>query len=174
MSKKTQRLIFAAIVGALYAALTMLLAPISYGPVQFRLSEVLCILPYFLPFTAWGLFFGCLIANFVSSVGFLDLVFGSLATLFACLCVAAVGKRARGIQTEVLACFLPVIWNGLVIGGVLCQALVGAPWEHPAEFLFYALPVALGEFVVMFAVGLPLLRWLPKRKFFAEQLTKLQ
>ena len=174
MSKKTRRLIFAAIVGALYAALTMLLAPISYGPVQFRLSEALCILPYFLPFTAWGLFFGCMIANFVSSVGFLDLVFGSLATLLACLCVARCGKHAQGLRSELAACFMPVIWNGLVIGCVLCQALVGAPWEHLTELLLYALPVALGELVVMFAVGLPLLRWLPKRKFFAGQLTKLQ
>ena len=33
MNKTTQKLVSAAIVGALYAVLTMVLAPISYGPV---------------------------------------------------------------------------------------------------------------------------------------------
>ena len=63
---RTQRLAAAAVVGAAYAALTMALAPISYGTVQFRISEVLCILPYFMPFTSWGLFAGCLIANLLT------------------------------------------------------------------------------------------------------------
>ena len=89
MNIKTQKLITAAIIGALYAVLTMVLAPISYGPLQFRVSEVLCVLPYFMPYTAWGLLFGCVIANLVSAAGILDVVFGSLATLIACLCVAA-------------------------------------------------------------------------------------
>ena len=54
MNIKTKRIVTAAVVGALYAALTLALAPISYGPLQFRVSEVLCILPYFLPYTARG------------------------------------------------------------------------------------------------------------------------
>ena len=67
----------AAIVGAAYAALTMLLAPISYGAIQVRVSEALCILPYFLPCTAWGLFAGCAIANVLTGNIF-DIIFGSL------------------------------------------------------------------------------------------------
>ena len=52
MKINTRNLITAAIIGALYAVLTMVLAPISYGPVQFRVSEVLCILPFFMPCTS--------------------------------------------------------------------------------------------------------------------------
>ena len=52
----TRKLTAAAVTGAAYAALTMLLAPISYGAIQCRVSEVLCILPFFIPCTAWGLF----------------------------------------------------------------------------------------------------------------------
>ena len=51
----TKKLAFAAVVGAAYAALTMLLAPISFGLVQFRVAEALCILPAFLPAASWGL-----------------------------------------------------------------------------------------------------------------------
>lgn len=55
MKISTRKLASAAVVGAAYAALTLLLAPISFGLVQFRVSEALCILPAFVPFTAWGL-----------------------------------------------------------------------------------------------------------------------
>lgn len=50
----TRKLAAAAVTGAAYAALTMLLAPISYGAIQCRVSEVLCILPFFIPCTAWA------------------------------------------------------------------------------------------------------------------------
>ena len=82
----TRKLAAAAVTGAAYAALTMLLAPISYGAIQCRVSEVLCILPFFIPCTAWGLFAGCAIANLLSAAGIFDVVFGSLATLLAALC----------------------------------------------------------------------------------------
>ena len=88
MKINTRNLITAAVVGALYAVLTMVLAPISYGALQFRVSEVLCILPFFMPFTACGLFAGCIVANRMSTAGVLDVVFGSLATLITCLCIA--------------------------------------------------------------------------------------
>lgn len=45
-----EKLIIPAVVGALYAELTMLLAPISYGNLQFRISEALCVLPVFFPY----------------------------------------------------------------------------------------------------------------------------
>ena len=51
MNKKemlnTQTLVQAAVIAAIYVVLTMIFAPISFGPVQFRVSEVLCILPFF-------------------------------------------------------------------------------------------------------------------------------
>ena len=73
-----------AIIAALYAALTLLLAPISYGPVQLRLSEAFTVLPMVLPQSIPGLFVGCLIANiFNPSPSIFDIVFGSLTTLLA-------------------------------------------------------------------------------------------
>jgi uncharacterized membrane protein len=38
---KTRRIVFSALIAALYAALTYFLAPISYGPIQFRVSEIM-------------------------------------------------------------------------------------------------------------------------------------
>ena len=169
MNIKTQKLITAAVIGALYAVLTMVLAPISYGPLQFRVSEALCILPYFMPYTAWGLFLGCVLANLVSAAGILDVVFGSLATLIACLCVAACGRRNGTLQSRIMACLMPVVWNALVVGATLTIALAGLnPFKAVGAFLIYAGQVALGELGVMFIVGLPLMTYLPKQRFFGE------
>ena len=166
--RRTEKLVAAAVIGALYAVLTMALSPISYGPLQFRVSEVLCILPYFMPFTAWGLFFGCVIANLVSAAGILDVVFGSLATLCACLCMAKLGEKNSGIN-RIFACLMPVLWNGIIVGAVLTAAVAGLnPLREFGAFLIYGGQVALGELGVMFVIGLPLMSYLPRQKFFKE------
>lgn len=171
MSKTTQKLVSAAIVGALYAVLTLALAPISYGPVQCRVSEALCILPFFMPHTAWGLFFGCAIANVASSAGLPDIIFGSLATLVSCLCVALCGRKNK----KVLACLMPVVWNAVIVGAMLTKVIAGLdPLNDFGAFAVFAGQVALGEAAAMFIIGLPLMTWLPKQKFFADYLDKFK
>lgn len=174
MNIKVKRLVTAALVGALYAALTMALAPISYGPLQFRVSEVLCILPFFLPYTAWGLFFGCMIANLASAAGMLDIVFGSLATLISCAGVALCGMRlGSGLKSRIIACLMPVVWNGIIVGATLTIALAGLnPLKEFGAFALFAGEVALGELGVMFVIGLPLMTYLPKQKFFTDFVAK--
>lgn len=153
------RLAFSAVIAAVYAVLTIATGFMSFGTVQLRIAEALCILPYFFPWTTWGLFAGCLLANLMSPLGALDVIFGSLATLLSCCCIAVIGKngRERGWGHCVAACCMPVLWNGVLVGGVI--ALAG---EYPL-LLFPVMmgTVALGEAVVMFVFGLPLLRWLP-------------
>ena len=147
----TRKLAAAAVTGAAYAALTMLLAPISYGAIQCRVSEVLCILPFFIPCTAWGLFAGCAIANLLSAAGIFDVVFGSLATLLAALCTAWLG-RGRGAQSWVrciLAALMPVVFNFVFVGAVLTWSLTDAAFPHlNASFWVFGGQVALGEIAV--------------------------
>lgn len=164
MRSLSYKLAFAAVVGALYAILTMVLAPISYGPLQFRISEALCVLSYFTPAAAWGLFIGCAIANTLSAAGLPDVIFGSLATLIACLGMSAVGKHMKdSLKSRLLACFLPVIVNAVIVGAMLTYAYIGlSPLEHPGAFAVCAGEVALGELPVMYLFGLPLMSWLPK------------
>lgn len=159
----TRRLVCAAAAGAAYAALTMLLYPISYGPLQFRLSEALCILPFFDPVFAPGLFVGCLIANLISASGPLDVVFGSLATLLAALITAACGRRSRSFASCVMGCLAPVVSNGLIVGAVLAATIAAGGRTFWAAWLLYGDEVALGEAVVLGAVGLPLARAIERR-----------
>ena len=127
---KTKRMANAAVIGAAYAALTMALAPISYGPIQMRVSEALCVLPFFLPYTTWGLFIGCMISNLISSAGIWDVVFGSLATLGSCLCIQVLGHWGRGSKHPlrvILAALMPVVWNAFIVGGLLTWSFTDTP-----------------------------------------------
>ncbi len=170
-----RRLTFAALVAAVYAALTMALGFISYGPIQFRIAEALCILPFFLPFTTWGLFVGCILANLMSPVGVFDVVFGSLATLGCCLCAAAIRKGWDGKSWGkcILACLMPVIWNGVIVGALLALTAGAEEGSKLALFFLYGAEVAAGELAVMFVIGLPLIRWLPKSRFLPPLKAKL-
>lgn len=173
MTNKTKTLAAAAIVAAAYAVLTMVLAPISYGAIQCRVSEALCILPYFIPGTAWGLFIGCAIANIMTG-NIIDIIFGSLTTLAAALLTAYIGRKKHTLVNSALACAMPVIFNALAIGAIITWAYNGMNiFEHPGVFAVNAFQVGLGEAVVMFVIGLPLMRYLPGKQFFREFMDKM-
>jgi uncharacterized membrane protein len=126
------------IVAALYVAMTLLLAPISYGQIQCRVSEVLILLAFFNPAFIPGLTAGCLIANtFGSSLGLPDIVFGTLATFLSVFFIS----RCRDIKWCLIP---PVVINGLVVGTQL-RFVLGLPWL-PSVFF-----VAAGEFVAVLA-----------------------
>ena len=165
---KTYTLAVGALTAAAYALLTVALAPISYGPVQLRLSELLCILPYYLPCTVPGLFVGCFLANLLTG-SVPDMVFGSLATLLAALLTAGFGRGEDTALRRFLACLMPVAVNALVIGAVITLAYQGMGiGSHPGVFALNAGQIALGEGAVLLLGGLPLLRLLPRSKSFRE------
>ncbi len=158
-----RRLSSTAALSALYALTTLLTAPLSYGVVQFRIAEVLCLLPYFFPGSVWGLFFGCALANLLSG-SLADLLFGSLATLLSALAVRACGRRGR---SPVLACLYITLINALIVGAVLSIAYESIDIRaQPGVFVFNALSVGMGEALVLFLLGLPLLRALPGHRLF--------
>ena len=160
-----KRIAFSGVIGAIYAVLTMVLAPISFGPMQLRVAEVLCILPFFFPASTWGLFAGCLIANLLSSYGLFDVVFGSLATLLACLITAQIGRADRkSVGAKLLACLPPVLMNGLIVGAVI--AWMTARDTFWTAMILNGATVALGELIIMYAAGFPLMLVLPKTGIF--------
>lgn len=125
----------------------MLLAPISYGSLQCRISEAMTVLPILLPQAIPGLFVGCLIANLYTGL-ITDILFGSLATLLAALGTYLLRKR------PLLAALCPVAANGVIVGLVLSISQGLPRWLTMLE-------VAAGE-VAAVALGmlilLPVLR----------------
>lgn len=175
MQKKSTvlRIATAAVVAAAYAALTIALAPISYGALQFRVSEALTVLPFFMPCTIWGLWIGCILANLYTGT-VADIVFGSLATLLAALCTAWFGRKGNTVKNRILGCLMPVVFNALVVGAVLTWGYQIQEFSDPlASFGFNALTVGLGEAGVLYLIGYTLLRQLPKIKLFREYVERV-
>lgn len=159
------RLAVMAVIAAAYAALTVVLAPISYGPVQFRVSEAFTALPFLMPGAVWGIFLGCILANlYTGSV--LDIVFGSLATLLAGLLTARFGKKGNTVKNRLLGCLMPVLFNAVIVGAVLTWGYGFQEFpENPlASYGFNALTVGLGEAAVLYLIGYTLIRQLPRIK----------
>ena len=153
----TRQIALAGIIAAVYTALSLLSSVfgIAYGPIQCRFSEALCVLPFLLPEAVPGLFVGCLVTNLMSTVGPLDIVFGSLATLLAALWTSR-------MKNQWLAPLPPVLCNAVIVGAEIAwlAAMDGAAfWPL---YGFNALTVGLGEAVACYVLGLPLLRWMSR------------
>ncbi|MBE7025868.1 MAG: QueT transporter family protein [Ruminococcaceae bacterium] len=143
---KLRQLTYGASIAAVYAVLTLVLAPISMGAVQCRISEALTILPLFTPVAIPGLFIGCLLANvFLGSI--YDIIFGSLTTL------AAAYLTYRFRRNTYIALLFPVILNAVVVGGYIGLFLDNSM----AEWLCMVM-VGLGQAVACYGIGLPLSR----------------
>jgi len=150
LNKRTRFIVEAAILAAIYAVITIILAPISYGQIQVRISEALTILPYFTPAAIPGLFVGCIVSNIFGGGGLIDIVFGSLATLIAAILSRIMRKRW-------LVPLPPVVINGFVIGWVLYR-VYGLPyWPSVGA-------VTAGQLVACYGLGYPLLLLLEKHK----------
>lgn len=154
----TKKLTRCALVAAAYAALSLLSGALNlaYGPVQFRFSEALTLLPFLLPETAWGLFIGCALTNILSPYGPLDLIVGSAATLLAALLTA----RCRRRWTAALP---PVICNAVLVGALIAWEQAGTSDAFVPAFAYNALTVGAGEAIACYALGLPLLKLFEKR-----------
>lgn len=141
-SNKIYFMVYAAMIAAIYTVLTMVFAPISFGPIQFRISEILCILPLFTPAAIPGLFIGCLLSNFLCGAAMLDVIFGSLATL-----IGAVGSYLLR-KNKWAVCIPPIVANTIIIPWVLRFAY------GSEDMIWYAMiTVGIGEILAIGVLG---------------------
>ncbi|MFZ5975239.1 MAG: QueT transporter family protein [Bacillota bacterium] len=149
---KTYHIVVAAIIAAVYFVLTYIFAPISFLQVQVRISEALTILPVFTAAAVPGLFVGCLISNLLmSTLGPIDVIFGSLATLTAALMTYFLRNRRP------LAPLPPVLVNAVVIGLEL-HFILGLPLLETMAY------IGLGQFAACYMLGYPLMLLLSRHK----------
>lgn len=176
---RTQYIAQTALIAALYAALTLVallfLQGLAWGPVQFRISEAVCVVALFTPAAIPGLTIGCIIANLLNcaiagtgALGLLDVVFGSLATLIG----AAFCWKMRRRPVLALAGF--VVANALIVPAYLPLLLQGLGYytipftdisidgAYLPMYLFGVVATGIGEALVMYALGLPLSKLLRK------------
>lgn len=136
MKNRTLRQITAAgVIAAAYAALSLVLASITFGPVQCRVSEALTLLPVLSPAAVWGVTLGCAITNGVGAatganfLGMVDLFVGTAATLLAAVASRLLGKIRIG-GAPWLSALPPILFNAVAIGAEWCYAPPGRSMWH--------------------------------------------
>lgn len=155
MKKNVRAITQGALLAAAYAALThlqnLLLPGSASWAIQFRVSEVLCVLAFFSPAAIPGLTVGCMIFNLTSGLALpLDFLVGSAATGLATAAMWTTRKlTVKGIP--VLGLLMPALFNALLVGWELSVYIGGGFWLN-------ALYVAIGEAAVLMVLGIPLYR----------------
>ena len=155
MKKRNLFITQAALIATLYVVLTLVSAAFGLDSkaIQFRLSEVLTVLPALTPAAIPGLFIGCLLSNFICGAMLPDMIFGSLATL-----IGAVGTYFIGKRVKWLSALPPIAANTVIVPLVLKYA-----YHLDGTVPFFALTVFIGEFVCCGILGTVLLYAIPKR-----------
>ena len=161
MRKNTRFLVQSAMIAALYVVLTHLqnLLPgnLTWGAVQFRVSEALGVLAFFTPTAIPGLGLGCLVFNLTSGAALpFDYLVGTLASVLAAFFM----WKTRNITVKglpLLGLLMPAVFNALLVGWELAVYIGGG-------FAFNAICVALGELGVLFTLGIFLFYAIKKRK----------
>ncbi len=166
-----RRLVRCAVIAAVYVVVCLVLAPFSYGAVQVRVAEALCLLPVFGAEYIVGVTLGCFLANLLGST-VVDVVFGTLATLLACL----VTYKLRDIRVKGLAVpasLPPVVFNMIIVGAFEITFFFsdGAPTAMLA--VFNAVTVGIGELISCTILGVALVKLIESNaglnKIFTEE-----
>ncbi|CEO20547.1 QueT transporter family protein [Paraclostridium sordellii] len=157
MTNKTKKLVMTSLVAAIYAVLTLVLGAISYGPIQFRIAEIMVLLAFIKKDYIWGLTIGCFLANVIGPYGVPDIVFGTTATFLSVYAIYLTGKVMKGKKYAILiASIWPTLINAVIIGFML-NIFVGIP------LILSMIQVGFGEFVVITIIGVPLYKIIGKK-----------
>ncbi len=170
---KTLYMATAASIAALYVVLTFLLFKFASGVIQFRLSECLTVLPVLTPAAVPGLTIGCLLFNLFNpeSLGPVDIILGSLATLLSAISTRWLSVKLRGMKgpgKDLIALIPPVFFNALIVGTYLTFLLTGT--FQVTMVLINIAYIAISETIVVYLIGFPALLILRRAGF--EKLRK--
>lgn len=145
----TRTIAITGVTAAVYLAATLLIAPLGFEAVQFRLSEIMVLLCYIDPVFGPGLILGCAFANCFSPFFIIDIFTGTLATAFVVFMI----NRTKSL-------FVATLWptvSALIIA-------VGITLAYHTPYWFNAATVMIGQFVVVTVIGYPVFRLILKNE----------
>lgn len=169
--KRIHFVVFSGVLAALYVVLTLPAAQFAYGPIQFRLAEVLTILPAYGFGSIPGVTIGCFLANLLNpgNLGPIDIIFGTLATLIAGFLSKLIGKK-----NKYLGIIPPILVNGIIVGAYL-PFLLAEPGSTVSigAVAISMLSVAASEAVLLVVIGLPLIALINRTPRLKELVEKI-
>ena len=149
--KKTSFISRAALIAAIYAVLTLAFPYIGFGVVQVRISEALCVLPFFMPEAVCGLTVGCLAANLVGCFMGMTAPWDILIGTFATLSAAFISSK---IKHPALVPLPAVVLNAVLVSLMLTYIMI--PDGSFVLFLWNAASVGTGQVIACYGLGMPL------------------
>lgn len=168
---KTRRMTNIAMIAGIYAAITFATFFMSFGQIQYRVSEALTILPIFTVNAIPGLTLGCALANLVgfflgvNPLGLMDALFGTSASLIAAILTYYLGKVDKKWVRYILCPLPAVIVNAIIVGFELTWIFN----DMQMQFLFInAASVFIGQAVVCYGLGIPLIIALKKNNLYKK------
>ena len=135
MKLQLKDIITQGLIAAVYFCITLLTYQISFLGIQFRIAEALMLLIFFNKKYSIGLTIGCIISNLTSSIGPIDALFGSIATISACLVLSF-------SKWMLPAIIFTIASNAFIVGAELYFLLQFPFWLSCAQ-------VAIGEATVL-------------------------
>ncbi|MCI5839633.1 MAG: QueT transporter family protein [Peptoniphilaceae bacterium] len=137
------------LIAAIYAILTVSFPAFSYGPIQFRVSEILVLLVFYNDRFIPGLLLGCAIANFASPIAIFDVPFGTLASFLAFIGIRKSKSLFVASIFPTLSMIIPAIGSYLLL-------------ENTSSFLLMLFYFALSEFFVVSVLGVIIFKIIEK------------
>ncbi|GAA4072141.1 QueT transporter family protein [Amphibacillus indicireducens] len=132
------------VIAALYIAITLAVAPVGFGPIQFRLSEMFNYLALFHKRYVIAVTIGVVIVNFFSPFGLIDVVVGGLSTFLVLVISRAATKRMKNLKAKMVVMAAIVVVSMFTIAGQIYFIS-----EEPESFWFMYLTIAGGQLVSM-------------------------
>lgn len=139
---------------SLYIALVFVFATISFGMIQVRIAEALCILPIFDPFAILSITIACFLSNLIISASLIDAIFGGLATFIGLVLILFIKKNNFYLK------MLPTILSNTIIIPFVLKYAYGI--NEP--LWLSGLTVCVGEVISVFGIGYLLYMYLNKHK----------
>ncbi|WDV44859.1 QueT transporter family protein [Clostridiaceae bacterium M8S5] len=150
---QTKFLVLTGLIAAVYVVVTITFSFMSYGPVQFRISEIMVFFAFIDPLYIPGLVIGCFVANLFGPFGVIDAIVGSTATFFA---VYMISKCRSYIKNTHRALFVASLFPAISSVIIALQIYV----LGKGSFLFWSTMIAIGELAVVTLVGFPLFSYI--------------
>lgn len=162
---KGKKMVINALVAALYIVVTLLIKPLAFGQVQFRISEMFNHLVVFNKKYFYGVVGGVFIANLLfSDLGPIDLVFGVAHSVVALSLTMVATKYVQSIPAKMVINMISFALCSFIVAWELVIAFNAPFW---ASYFF----VALGEIVVM-GLAIPLMMYVNKSVQFNKIIEK--
>ena len=146
-----KRIIKIIVVGTIYVALCFIFSFISFGPIQLRLSELLCLLTIENPIYIIGISLGCFISNLIlSPLGTIDAIVGTLASIIGC----TLGYLFRNIKFKNFPLLSAIIIS--IINAIIISLEMNYVLNNSEIFIYSFIEILISELIILVLIGFPI------------------